>query len=122
MQKNQIIIIGAGPAGLMAAQILAEKGFEVHVYEQNKAASKLCLRLAATHGTCGFANGCPVNCNTVLSCYSNIFKIKCTFKTSNISKLQKSAMAKAPAKPPSVPATLMPPDNPGGTGLKRTMS
>ena len=40
MQKNQIIIIGAGPAGLMAAQILAEKGFEVHVYEQNKAAAR----------------------------------------------------------------------------------
>ena len=33
------------------------------VNEQNKAASKLCLRLAATHGTCGFVNGCPVNSN-----------------------------------------------------------
>ena len=32
------------------------------VNEQNKAASKLCLRLAATHGTCGFANGRSVNC------------------------------------------------------------
>ena len=40
MQEDQIIIIGAGPAGLMAAQILAEKGFEVHVYEQNKAAAR----------------------------------------------------------------------------------
>jgi uncharacterized flavoprotein (TIGR03862 family) len=40
MQENQIIIIGAGPAGLMAAQILAEKGFKVHVYEQNKAAAR----------------------------------------------------------------------------------
>ena len=40
MQEDQIIIIGAGPAGLMAAQILAEKGFKVQVYEQNKAAAR----------------------------------------------------------------------------------
>lgn len=40
MFENQIIIIGAGPAGLMAAQKLAEKGFNVHVYEQNKAAAR----------------------------------------------------------------------------------
>jgi len=40
MDEDQIIIIGAGPAGLMAAQVLAEKGFKVHVYEQNKAAAR----------------------------------------------------------------------------------
>lgn len=40
MQEDQIVIIGAGPAGLMTAQILAEKGFKVHVYEQNKAAAR----------------------------------------------------------------------------------
>ena len=40
MYEDQIIIIGAGPSGLMAAQILAEKGFKVHVYEQNKAAAR----------------------------------------------------------------------------------
>lgn len=40
MQENQIIIIGAGPAGLMAAQVLAERGFKVHIYEQNKAAAR----------------------------------------------------------------------------------
>jgi uncharacterized flavoprotein (TIGR03862 family) len=40
MQENQITIIGAGPAGLMAAQILAEKGFKVSVFEQNKAAAR----------------------------------------------------------------------------------
>lgn len=34
------IIIGAGPAGLMAAQHLAMQGYEVHVYEQNKAAAR----------------------------------------------------------------------------------
>lgn len=38
--EDKIIIIGAGPAGLMAAQVLAEKGFPVEVYEQNKAAAR----------------------------------------------------------------------------------
>ena len=37
---TQIIIIGAGPAGLMSAQILAERGFKVQIYEQNKAAGR----------------------------------------------------------------------------------
>jgi len=40
MNEDQIIIVGAGTAGLMAAQILAERGFKVHVYEQNKAAGR----------------------------------------------------------------------------------
>lgn len=40
MQKQKIIIIGAGPAGLMAAQILAENGFKVQIFEQNKAAAR----------------------------------------------------------------------------------
>jgi uncharacterized flavoprotein (TIGR03862 family) len=40
MSENQIVIIGAGPSGLMAAQTLAEKGFKVNVYEQNKAAAR----------------------------------------------------------------------------------
>lgn len=40
MQEQKIFIIGAGPAGLMAAQILAEKGFKVQVFEQNKAAAR----------------------------------------------------------------------------------
>lgn len=40
MKEDQIIIIGTGPAGLMAAQQLALKGFKVHVYEQNKAAAR----------------------------------------------------------------------------------
>ena len=40
MNEKQVIIIGAGPAGLMAAQTLAEKGIKVHVYDQNKAAAR----------------------------------------------------------------------------------
>ena len=35
------------------------------VHEQNKVARKPCLRLATAHGTCGFANGRPVNCNKI---------------------------------------------------------
>lgn len=40
MLEDKIIIIGAGPAGLMAAQVLAKKGFSVEIYEQNKAAAR----------------------------------------------------------------------------------
>lgn len=40
MLEDKIIIIGAGPAGLIAAQVLAEKGFSVEIYEQNKAAAR----------------------------------------------------------------------------------
>ncbi len=33
-QKKKIIIIGAGPGGLTSAMILANRGFDVHVYEK----------------------------------------------------------------------------------------
>ena len=33
LDNFQVAVIGAGPAGLTAAQDLAEAGFEVHVYE-----------------------------------------------------------------------------------------
>lgn len=51
---NQIIIIGAGPAGLMAAQILAEKGCKVQIFEQNKAAARKFL--VAGHGGFNLTN------------------------------------------------------------------
>ncbi|MBO6200683.1 MAG: NAD(P)/FAD-dependent oxidoreductase, partial [Chryseobacterium sp.] len=38
--EDNIVIIGAGPAGLMASQILAEKGFKVQIYDQNKASGR----------------------------------------------------------------------------------
>ena len=41
------------------------------VNEQNKAASKLSLRLAATHGTCGFVNGRPVNSGETIARFAN---------------------------------------------------
>lgn len=48
MSKPSIVIVGAGPAGLIAAQRLAIKGFNVHIYEQNKAAARKFL--VAGHG------------------------------------------------------------------------
>lgn len=48
MNTEPIVIIGAGPAGLMAAEQLAKKGFNVCVYEQNKAAARKFL--VAGHG------------------------------------------------------------------------
>lgn len=40
MQNDPVIIIGAGASGLMAAQILAERGFKVKIYDHNKAAAR----------------------------------------------------------------------------------
>jgi len=48
MKKGPIVIIGAGPAGLMAAQLLAERGYQVSIYEKNKAAARKFL--VAGHG------------------------------------------------------------------------
>lgn len=48
MNGDPIIIIGAGPAGLMAAQQLATRGYQVHIYEKNKAAARKFL--VAGHG------------------------------------------------------------------------
>ncbi|RZF62624.1 BaiN/RdsA family NAD(P)/FAD-dependent oxidoreductase [Sphingobacterium corticibacterium] len=48
MSKPPIVIVGAGPAGLIAAQQLAIKGFNVYIYEQNKAAARKFL--VAGHG------------------------------------------------------------------------
>lgn len=48
MSKPPVVIIGAGAAGLIAAQRLAMNGFDVHVYEQNKAAARKFL--VAGHG------------------------------------------------------------------------
>lgn len=48
MPLFKIIIIGAGPANLMAAEVLASKGHKVTIYEKNKAAARKFL--VAGHG------------------------------------------------------------------------
>ncbi|MDP3955057.1 MAG: FAD-dependent oxidoreductase, partial [bacterium] len=34
-QKKNVMVVGAGPAGMEAAYILASRGYEVHLYEKN---------------------------------------------------------------------------------------
>lgn len=58
MNTHPIIIIGAGPAGLMAAQQLAEAGKTVHIYEQNKAAARKFL--VAGHGGFNLTHNEPI--------------------------------------------------------------
>ena len=40
---NKVIVIGAGPAGLMAAEVLATAGAEVHVYDAMPSAGRIFL-------------------------------------------------------------------------------
>src|SRR5690606_12763935 len=58
MSKPSIVIVGAGPAGLIAAQRLAIKGFNVHIYEQNKAAARKFL--VAGHGGFNLTHSEPI--------------------------------------------------------------
>lgn len=59
MNNFPIIIIGAGPAGLMAAQQLAEAGKEVIIYEQGKAAARKFL--VAGHGGFNLTHTEPID-------------------------------------------------------------
>ena len=54
MKKRQVVIIGAGASGLMAAIIAARNGAAVTVLEQNeKPGKKIC---ATGNGKCNFLN------------------------------------------------------------------
>lgn len=68
MSKPPIVIIGAGAAGLIAAQKLAENGFNVNIYEQNKAAARKFL--VAGHG--GFNLTHSEKIDTFVQRYDNI--------------------------------------------------
>ena len=43
-----IAIVGAGPAGLMAAEVLSQFGYELHVYEQKPSAARKFLMAGKT--------------------------------------------------------------------------
>ena len=46
--KQRIAIIGAGPAGLMAAEVLSQSDYEVHMYEQKPSAARKFLMAGKT--------------------------------------------------------------------------
>ncbi len=46
--SKRIAIIGAGPAGLMAAEVLSQYGYDVHVYEQKPTAARKFLMAGKT--------------------------------------------------------------------------
>lgn len=46
--KKRVAIIGAGPAGLMAAEVLSQDGYEIHVYEQKPSAARKFLMAGKT--------------------------------------------------------------------------
>ncbi len=57
MSNKRVGIIGAGPAGLMAAGCAAGRGHRVYVFEKNKRA---CRKLMITgKGRCNITNACP---------------------------------------------------------------
>ncbi|ANF80924.1 flavoprotein [Acinetobacter sp. NCu2D-2] len=45
---KRIAIVGAGPAGLMAAEVLSQYGYELHVYEQKPSAARKFLMAGKT--------------------------------------------------------------------------
>lgn len=54
--KEKILIVGGGASGMMAAVILAQRGHQVHVFEQNE---KLGKKLYITgKGRCNLTNAC----------------------------------------------------------------
>ncbi len=48
MPNKRIAIIGAGPAGLMAAEVLSQYDYDVHVYEQKPSAARKFLMAGKT--------------------------------------------------------------------------
>lgn len=57
MNQKSVAIIGAGPAGLMAAEVLSERGYDVHVYEQKPSAARKFLMAGKTGLNISHAEG-----------------------------------------------------------------
>lgn len=56
MMEDKILVVGGGASGMMAAVLLAQKGYPVHVFEQNE---KLGKKLYITgKGRCNLTNAC----------------------------------------------------------------
>ena len=48
MTKPRIAIVGAGPAGLMAAELLSQYEYDIHVFEQKPSAARKFLMAGKT--------------------------------------------------------------------------
>ena len=58
MKNKKVCIVGIGPAGLMAASILSEHGFEVHLFDHKKTSGRKFL--VAGHGGFNLSNSKPL--------------------------------------------------------------
>ena len=57
--KSDVLVVGAGPAGIMAARTAAEKGYEVILFERNdRPARKI---LVTGKGRCNLTNNSDIN-------------------------------------------------------------
>ncbi|MCF9033461.1 NAD(P)/FAD-dependent oxidoreductase, partial [Acinetobacter nectaris] len=48
MSKKSVAIVGAGPAGLMAAEVLSQYDYDIHVFEQMPSAARKFLMAGKT--------------------------------------------------------------------------
>jgi len=59
--KKQVVVVGGGPAGMMAAITAAKEGAEVTILEHNDRIGKKIL--STGNGRCNFTNEHQVPCN-----------------------------------------------------------
>ena len=59
MDKKKVCIVGIGPAGLMAASILSERGLEVHLFDHKKTGGRKFL--VAGHGGFNLSHSKPLD-------------------------------------------------------------
>ena len=66
MKSKNVIIIGAGIGGLVAANLLSKKGFKVNIYEKNKFPGG---KLRAVNSSCG-----PIDAGPTVFTFKEIFE------------------------------------------------